>query len=206
MITPRRLRLTTLVVQVNKRIVAPALTESQCEALLTGSSSGSARMEGPGASSLVPRIPPGKSAFPLQGTTIEFTELVLSDLRIELDAEDPQITNAMGETQNPMVAAAKGSSGSFDIEGGEAAPSPKKKAPKRGMGRSMSMFTPGESSADVADTSAVHSITVVFPLPSKDPLVTYRELFDLTQALKVSSKNIIKYVLNDRKFLSAAVF
>jgi len=98
-----------------------------------------------------------KSAFPLAGTTIEFVEVCLSEIHIELLQEDPSVTNRVTGSSNPMLQ---------DAEAGDAA-------------------GPGCS-------SKVDHITAVFPIPSKDPMVTYREMYDVCRALKISTKAVVK--------------
>lgn len=44
-------------------------------------------------------------------------------------------------------------------------------------------------------SSDIKAITIAYPLPSKDPLIAYRSMYNLTQELKISSKTIVKQVL-----------
>lgn len=131
------------------------------------------------------------SQVALAGTSIEFLELVVSDLSVTFTSDVDDIPkSAHASSQNPLQAAAAASSSSSSSP-------PQRGALKRGLSSAtMEKDEDAEPvrrpAADVEDEANIAEVTIAFPLPAKDPLVTFRGMYELSKSLRVSSKNLLR--------------
>lgn len=188
---------TVLELEVNSKIKSSAPSSTSSHDVVESRSTEA----GGGRNSLLSPISQehSSSAFPLAGTSMEFFELIVNNLYVQLDGEHTNLTNNVQDVQNPLQAGVNG-----DIESSTIAPPPPPLSPvsvkrkKRGVRGSIMALTNnimGDTSdlqENISEKTKVHHVTVVCPLPSKDPLVNYRDLYDLSHAMKISTKDFMK--------------